>query len=42
MNKDEVIEYLQERVDKLKRDEPYATTPIEAYERVIQELVDEE
>lgn len=38
MNSTEVIEYLQERRDRLERDEPYAVDTIAAYDTVISEI----
>lgn len=37
--KDELIEILEEKLAKLKNDEPYAVVAIEAYERVINDLL---
>lgn len=42
MKKDEIIEYLEEKLERLKRDEPYAVNPINALEKVIVFLGNEE
>jgi hypothetical protein len=36
---DELIEILEEKLAKLKREEPHALVAIEAYERVINDLL---
>ncbi len=35
MNKDEVMDFLQQELDKIKRDEPYAHNAIASFEYVI-------
>ena len=40
--KEQTIALLEKRLEKLKRDEPYATIPIAALERVIELLESED
>lgn len=42
MNKDEMLEYLEEKVAKIRKKEPYAVNAIEAYERVINDILGDE